>query len=197
MINIDKFVMKKIIGIIPEIKNEKPITKVITKDLSVFIIDKNIRIVLKSLAKYFEIDLKLTKLYSKTLTKVSNSLVLPFDKDNIFIPFNLRKVTNSNDIASGYFNIDYIKDIYKLNGQAVLILKGDMEIKLKQNMKTAIKHMKEGEIVKRHYKSYPIRVYSGEDYKGFERMKFDIASKDDIYMLTNEILVINKLINSF
>lgn len=155
-------------------------------------IDKSIRTYLKSLAKYFMVDLKESKKYYGKLLGMSNMLPIPFDQNNIFIPVKTRVPMCKNDGAFGYINIDYIEKVEETKGQVIIHLKSDWKIKSVSTMKTIDKHIAYGNIVKRLYKERQTSLPKVIDfYYEYEQP----ATKGDIALLREEIIKIKETLN--
>ncbi|MTI70055.1 MAG: hypothetical protein FH751_07370 [Firmicutes bacterium] len=186
--SIDNIITKGIIGLIPIYTKEgRYQTKVITRDLEVIFLRKNIRQALKEMATYFKIDFATTKGYATYILGRKQSISIPFDRENVYVPIKVKKPKTSNDYTLGFFHLNYL-NVIKINEKEVyLILKEDIKIKSYMIYETVKRNIREGEIIKRHFQKYPIIVYSGGDKEIFLKGLQRKASKEDLEKLEEDI----------
>ncbi len=184
---IEELVSKEIIAIIPlYIDIEGNSTKVITNRQDEEYIYKSIKTFITLLAKYFMIDLNSSRQYYGRIIGSTNIVPLPFDKDNIFVPFKVRKSISKNDGSFGYFNIGFIKDIVEKNSKVFISLEKGYCIEVLQGAETARKNLRNAYIVKQaYYKRNGVTIMEEQGVYGELNKP---ATKGDIAALRNELL---------
>ncbi|KPU26440.1 hypothetical protein TR13x_10200 [Caloranaerobacter sp. TR13] len=192
MVNVEKLLNDEIMAIIPiYIDMYGNCTKVITLKTQEDYIFKSIKTVLKNIAKFYTLDLMASREYYGKMIGISNIVPIPFDSENIFIPLKVRKPIFKNDGSFGYFNLKFINDIKEEKNEVYIILKGNVKVRINQTLKTAYKHVRHGEIVKRVYdkKTYGLIKESSHDfYNEYNKP----ATKGDIVFLVNQLMDILK-----
>ncbi|QIB27517.1 hypothetical protein [Caloranaerobacter azorensis] len=126
-------------------------TKVITLKTQENYLFKSVKTVLKNMAKFYALDLMASREYYGKIIGISNTVPIPFDSENIFVPLKVRKPIFKNDGSFGYFNLKFIYDIKEEKSGVYIILEGNIKVRINQTLKTAYKHIRHGEIVKRVY----------------------------------------------
>lgn len=106
-------------------------TKVIT-DNDEILVNKSIRSCLNTIADNYNINLKSNrKNYGKELG-IKNKVPIIINYHMIYVPFKARKPICKNDTASGYININFVKDIIEKNHVGIFVTSKDQEIKTLQ-----------------------------------------------------------------
>lgn len=145
---------KKLTAIIPEYKSEKgDCTTLHFLDEEPITVERNIRTVLKNIAKEFMLDLTLAKRKYGAVVSSPGLVPIPLGKEDVFLPLKVRKPLFKNDKAFGYINLKYIKEI-KSNKDLktdCVILSNNQEIELMCTRLTALKQMKNARVVKELY----------------------------------------------
>lgn len=102
-------------------------TKVIT-DNDEILVHKSIKSCINNLADDYNINLRsIRKNYGKELG-IKNKVPIIINYYMIYVPFKARKPLCKNDTASGYININYIKDVIERNHHGIFITEHDEEI---------------------------------------------------------------------
>ncbi|WP_069650375.1 hypothetical protein [Caloranaerobacter ferrireducens] len=195
MVNVEKLLNDEIMAIIPiYIDMYGNCTKVITLKTQENYIFKSIKTVLKNIAKFYTLDLMASREFYGKIIGISNIVPIPFDSENIFIPLKVRKPIFKNDGSFGYFNLKFINDIKEEKNGVYIILEGNIKVRINQTLKTAYKHVRHGEIVKRVYdrKTYGlIKENSHDFYSAYNKP----ATKGDIAFLVNQLMdILRKLV---
>lgn len=195
MDNIEKLLNDEIMAIIPiYIDMYGNCTRIITLKSQNNYIYKSIKTVLKNIARFYTLDLMASREYYGKIIGISNIVPIPFDSENIFIPLKVRKPIFKNDGSFGYFNLKFINDIKEEKNVVYIILEGNIKVRINQTLKTAYKHVRHGEIVKRVYdkRTYGLIKESSDDfYSEYNKP----ATKGDIAILVNQLMdILRKLV---
>lgn len=188
MVNVEKLLNDEIMAIIPiYIDMYGNCTRVITLKSQDNYIYKSIKTVLKNLARFYTLDLIASREYYGKIIGISNTVPIPFDRENIFVPLKVRKPIFKNDGSFGYFNLKFINDIKEEKKTVYIILEGNIKVKINQTLKTVDKHIRHGEIIKRVYDRRVdalIKESSNDFYNEYNKP----ATKGDIALLVNQLM---------
>jgi len=152
------------------------------KDTKKLIVEKSIKAVIRSIAKYYMLDLNEAKKRYKPLVFSSNLIPIPFTKSDVFIPIKTRKPMYKNDGAFGYVNIKYIREVKNIKGTTYVYLNNGIIIEALCSQATVEKHLRNGHIISRCYEDRAIVADAEEKYKSLIP-----ATKADISMILSEM----------
>lgn len=192
--NIEKLFKDGIMAIMPiYIDMYGNCTKVITLKTQENYLFKSVKTVLKNMAKFYALDLMASREYYGKIIGISNTVPIPFDSENIFVPLKVRKPIFKNDGSFGYFNLKFIYDIKEEKSGVYIILEGNIKVRINQTLKTAYKHIRHGEIVKRVYDKKTYGLVRESDYDFYIEYNKP-ATKGDIVFLMNQLMdILRKL----
>lgn len=138
-------------------------TKIYTENASPFTINKSLSTVLKLIYNYYSIDIKSLHNICSNYIINQNLIPIPFDENNIFIPFKARIPKYKNDSAFGYFNLNYFSK-YKLNENINIIFKDKQSVECISKETSFKKHLHNGYIIKSSYKKRCMNMSSSSSY---------------------------------
>lgn len=131
------------------------LTRIIKLDGSEVLLDKNIKGVIKRLARLYLLDLSsIAETYGKILGR-ANLIPIPLTHNLVLIPLKTITPLLPGDSAYGYFSFTAIKKIQGCQDKEYksrVILRSGIEIKLVSTEKTVLKQLKNAEIVDKHYR---------------------------------------------
>ena len=187
----EEIITKEIMAIIPiYIEDKGNCTIIYTKKGNVQVYT-TIRTVIKKLCAHYRLDVKASNRHFGGLISIKNAIPLPLTRDNIFIQVKVRKPIGKDDGSMGYFNMDAIKKIKGLKGDASILLKNGYEIQCLCSHGTIKKHIKHGELIKSLYGEGLPKVNEAMEYyiaQDTPATKSDIAR---IFMMIQDI--VNKI----
>ncbi|MDI6600180.1 MAG: hypothetical protein QME46_00170 [Thermoanaerobacteraceae bacterium] len=144
-------------------------TRVIFKDGSDEIIDSNARRYLKSLAHFYDIDLK--ALTSHTAEKLgqrySNPLVIGGE---VWVPFYARRPVVSGDVCTGYFALRYIEGLSRVENDLFLRTSSGRYLQIYHRCTTANKRLNNARLLERE-------MYSQREFEIFR-----ILEREGLYL---------------
>lgn len=194
--DVKKYVSEELMAFIPIYLTDKgDCTLLYTSEGGKTYIDKGLRTVLRSLAKYFLADLKEIRKYYGELLNTKNLVPMPFNECNIFVPMKARKPLGKNDVATGYININSIDRIEAQGKNTLIYLMNDHEITCLSSLGTVNKHIQNGRIVKKLIENAQEHAYAVRENVTFYEELDKPATKEDIAMLRKEILDIRRRLN--
>lgn len=152
-----------LMAFIPQyVDNKGNCTLMFSKEDRPFVLEKNIRTVIRLLCKHYMIDLKESKKRYSHLVSSPNMVPIPLGKKDIFIPLKTRKPMYKNDGAMGYINIRYIEKIKEGKDSTTIQLINGTNIECLCNKTTVHNHLRNGEIVSRLFEDRTMKVAENE-----------------------------------
>lgn|GEM_PF-402032 len=197
MKKVDEVLAKGISAIIPDYQpNIGNITRIFDKDGLEYVEKKRVKAILNRLAAIYFVDLAaLRKRYSAIIHQ-RNIIPIPICEHMILIPFKMRKPIIENDGSLGYINHSSIKSIRKTKDNKLVDveLNNGRSVKCMASYKTALKHMRNTEIVKEHYCKLHLKTSSlksiNDVYLEYEKP----ATKTDIALLNMQVAELAKYV---
>ena len=191
---IEEYITQKIMAFIPIYMDMKGnCTLLYTIKGGEIALEKCTRTILNLISKYYLVDLKELKKYYSSLIGIKNSIPIPFNKDNIFIPVKVRKPISKNDGTLGYINLKYIEKIAEGKNCTTIYLENNHKIVSLNTFKTIKKQVKIGHIVKKFCEEKEgIVVKESEGSPSFYTEYNKPATKADIALVMSEILSIKE-----
>ncbi|NLK44247.1 MAG: hypothetical protein GX300_07635 [Tissierellia bacterium] len=179
----ESILRKGLVALLPEYIDLKGnCTIIFGRDTKKIIVEKSIKAVIKSIAKYYMLDLNEAKKRYKPLVSSSNLIPIPLTKSDVFIPIKTRRPMYKNDGAFGYVNIKYIKEVKSKKDHTYIYLNNGLIIEALCNLSTVEKHLRNGHIISRCYEERGIVAEDEEKYKSLIP-----ATKADISMILSEM----------
>lgn len=190
---IEEYITQEIMAFIPTYMDMKGNCTLLYTKGGEIVLEKCTRTILNLISKYYLVDLKELKKYYSSLIGIKNSIPIPFNKDNIFIPVKVRKPISKNDGALGYINLKYIGKIAEGKNCTTIYLENNHEIVSLNTIKTIKKQIKIGYIVKKfcEEKEGIVIKESGESPSFYTEYNKP-ATKADIALVMSEILSIKE-----
>lgn len=185
-----KLFEQEITAIVPSyIKDKGNCTIVYRNNLEPLVLEKNIQTILRSMGKYYMIDLQEIKKRYRPYILSQNLVPIPFGRKDVFVPFKTRIPMYKNDGAFGYINMKYIDSIKpKSNVSFVYLIDGTI-IKCLSRQNTINKHMRNGKIISRCYYEDRFMMVSEEKEKYNHHIP---ATKADIDIIKNQLLKLSR-----
>lgn len=191
---IEEYITQEIMAFIPIYMDMKGnCTLLYTTKGGEIALEKCTRTILNLLSKYYLVDLKESKKYYSSLIGIKNSIPIPFNRENIFIPVKVRKPILRNDGSLGYINLKYIEKIAEGKNCTTIYLENNHKIVSLNTFKTIEKQIKLGHIVKRFCEEKEgIVIKESEECSSFYTEYNKLATKADIALVMNEIMSIKE-----
>ena len=172
-------------------------TKILTGDKTEHYVAKNIKRVIKILARKELLDLKESKKYYGGKLGCKNLVPIALNKETILIPIKTRKALSKNDSSFSYVNLKHIEEVIEDKRNAILLLKDQREIITRQRMITIKKHIRNGrlleEIIDAEDNTRNTEIIREDDL--FNQYNAP-ATKGDIMALRNELMSIKRKLNT-
>ena len=161
--SMEDIIKSGLVAFIPQyVDNKGNCTLMFSKEDRPFVLEKNIRTVIRLLCKHYMIDLKESKKRYSHLVSSPNMVPIPLGKKDIFIPLKTRKPMYKNDGAMGYINIRYIEKIKEGKDSTTIQLINGTNIECLCNKTTVHNHLRNGEIVSRLFEDRTMKVAENE-----------------------------------
>jgi len=156
---------------------------------------RKVKSVINAIAQFYQKDLLLIKGHaSKTLSQ-KTMLPISIAPDLILVPFKVRKPIGQNDGAVGYIFHSALLNLEKAPKGCILRLKGETQIKVFENLKTAQKRFENGDKMRQSTVRYTLK--NEATVLAFREMKEECdrpATRGDIALLSKNLLsVMEKL----
>ena len=162
-VSMEDIIKSGLMAFIPQyVDNKGNCTLMFSKEDRPFVLEKNIRTVIRLLCKHYMIDLKESKKRYSHLVSSPNMVPIPLGKKDIFIPLKTRKPMYKNDGAMGYINIRYIEKIKEGKDSTTIQLINGTNIECLCNKTTVHNHLRNGEIVSRLFEDRTMKVAENE-----------------------------------
>lgn len=116
-----------------------------------FIIKKPIKSVVRSICRYYMLDLNSLRDHYQDLIGGKNLMPLALSRTNILVPVKLREVLGRNDGAFGYINLKHIKRVASQEGSTTLTLNNNIVLRSRSSEKTVRNHINRANIISRCY----------------------------------------------
>ncbi|PKM83702.1 MAG: hypothetical protein CVU88_01610 [Firmicutes bacterium HGW-Firmicutes-13] len=131
------------------------LTKIIKSDGSEVLLNKNIKGVIKRLARLYLVDLSsIVGEYGKILGR-TNLIPIPLTQNLILVPLKTIAPLLPGDSAYGYFSFTAIKEIkgcQDKENKSKVILRNGIKVGIISTQETVLKQLKNAEIVDKHYR---------------------------------------------
>ncbi|MDP3385842.1 MAG: competence protein ComK [Eubacteriales bacterium] len=110
-------------------------TEVIYENRETYIVEQNIKSVLRTMAHYYNTDLKANRINYGEVLNIVNNVPIVFSDKHILVPFKARKPLNKRDGAYGYVNLYKYADCGKLDKTNYILLNNSIKLKLNQRLR--------------------------------------------------------------
>ncbi|MDR7857511.1 competence protein ComK [Tissierella sp.] len=180
----EKIFNGELMAFIPQyVEDRGNCTIVYRKNMEPNIIEKTLKTVIRSIGKYYMIDLNEAKKRYRLLVSSPNLVPIPLSKQDVFVPIKVRVPICKGDGAFGYINLRYIDKIKKEKKNTIVLLSDGTNLKCLSSLATVKNHIRNGNIVSKCYENRSMRVCENEEI--YNAML--PATKADIAMLRQEL----------
>jgi len=197
MVDVDSLLEKGIVAVVPRYRDGSgDSVDFITSDGIVSSCSHTINWALKSIARYYGVDMiSIKKRYSEMLGAKHN-LPLPFASEAVFMPVKVRKPIVAKDGATGFVNIAYIIDIGNDNEGVYINFEFGEPLRVFQSLNTVRAHLKDAKAVRQDFIYRYVEKRQKIDAFYSVREQCDMpATRGDIAVLTDRLMALMNRLN--
>lgn len=189
----ENIISKGIMAIMPTYESGKGNCTTIYTEKENIHIDATVRTVIKNLCAYYHVDMDASNKYFGELLSIKKGVPLPLSRDDVFIQLKVRKPIIKYDGTRGYFNLDSIEKVEKLNDNSVVLLKNGVEIKCIYSKNTVIKHIKKGKVARMIYENKYSSFNANDIMERYAALETPVTKADLAKMFFITLEVINRI----
>lgn len=167
-------------------------TKIIAEDGNIYIDNRTIKTVLKTLCQYYTIQIELCR--KKYGPMIHQHLCVPIliNSKILMIPFKMRKPMFGKDGAYGYINFHSIEAVVEKDGFTLIRLKNRQEVLCLQRIRTVQQHINKAKVIASS--SYSPGSMEPEKLHEFYEQYNSPATRGDVASLHKEILELTRIL---
>ena len=168
-------------------------TKIIAEDGNIYIDNRTIKTVLRTLCQCYTIQIELCR--KKYGQMIHQSLCVPIliNSKLLMIPLKMRKPMFEKDGAYGYINFNTIKEVVEKEGNTLIRLHNGQEVLCLQRLRTVQQHINKAKVIAGS-NTYSSGSVGSEKLQEFYTQYDSPATRGDIASLQKEILELTRVL---